>query len=58
MGDEKGIYCVKHYGTIVFVQGKDGAYCPISGRYSCVDCDVISKEEAMKSKQVKVEEKK
>jgi len=58
MGDEKGIYCIKHYGNIVFVQGKNGAYCPISGSSACVDCDVIPKEEATELKQVKTESEK
>ncbi|MCK4818905.1 hypothetical protein KA005_24240 [bacterium] len=55
--EESGINCVKGYGTIKFVQGEKSAYCPISGRGSCVDCDVITKGEAREAKQVTVEEK-
>ena len=57
MGIEKGIYCIKHYGTIVFVRGTNNDYCPISGAGSCEACDVITKEEAKELKQVKKEQK-
>ena len=58
MGNEKGIYCVKGYGTILFVQGARNAFCPISGYGSWNGCDVITQEEAMKIKQVKIESEK
>ncbi|MBA7641894.1 hypothetical protein ES703_49580 [subsurface metagenome] len=56
--ESSGIYCVKGYGTIKFVETASAAFCPISGRGCCVDCDVITKEEATEGKQVKVQEKK
>lgn len=54
--EEKGVYCVKGYGTIRFVETASAAFCPISGRHACVDCDVITKEEASRDKQVKTKE--
>jgi len=58
MGNEKGIYCVKGYGTVAFLVTASSVSCPISGYRACNDCDVITQEEASKIKQVKVEEKK
>jgi len=52
-GEVKGIDCIKDYGMITFVSGPRGANCPISGTYNCVECDVITANEAKADKQVK-----
>ncbi len=54
MSEVKPINCVKDYGMIAFVGGGAGlARCPISGTTSCLECEVITANEAKTDKQVK-----
>lgn len=54
MGEVRAIVCIKDYGTVAFVGGGTGAArCPISGKSSCVTCDVITANEAKTAKQVR-----
>ena len=55
--EERGIYCVKGYGNIQFVGAGTTAFCPISGTRSCVECHVVTAEQAKEGKQVKPQTK-
>jgi len=52
---EFNLECPKFYGKITFVVRPDFAFCPISGKTDCVECDVVRKGELGEDKQVKRE---